>query len=132
MAPRVLPTVSRHHAKGRVIWTDAEKARLVARAVETQHDHPDLAGLPLLRSAMSALPASRRRSLDAVTQAPWFEAAVSAEIRRRTNEDRAAADLAPLIRIQTETLLLMLDELRHLNRKFGSPVPTKSPSDDLG
>jgi hypothetical protein len=82
----------------RVIWTDAEKARLIDKAVEIQAEHPNLSGLPLLRASIKTLPPSRRRKLIAVTQAPWFEPGVIAEIRRRTTEASADASLAPLLR----------------------------------
>lgn len=91
--PRQSTVQTRHP---RVIWTDAEKAAVVRRAVDTQRDHPDLAGLPLLRVAMNVLPPTRRRKLIAVTQAPFFEPAVVAEIKRRTAEERLEGDLIPI------------------------------------
>lgn len=87
----------------RVVWTEGERVRLIARAVETQAAHPDLAGLPLLRASMAVLPVSRRRKLVAVTQAPFFEAGVAAEIRRRTSEAKAEDGLAPILKGQAVT-----------------------------
>lgn len=82
----------------RVVWTAREKDDLIRRAVDIQSEHPDLAGLPLLRAAMHVLPETRRRHLLAVTQAPWFEPGVTAEVRRRTMEIRAGTDLGAVMR----------------------------------
>jgi hypothetical protein len=142
--------------KPRVAWTDDEKAKIVGRAVQVQAEHPDLAGLPLLRASMSIFPASRWRKLIAVTQAAWFEPGVAAEVKMRTNEERARGSVAPLIKAQVaeqaaqaaswmnihrawqneehadhvETVFLLksiLGELQAINAKLGQPVPVIAP-----
>lgn len=76
------------HRPPRVTWTDYEKTKIIDRAAETLSSRPDLAGLPLLRAAMTVLPVTRRRKLIAVTQAPWFEPGLAKEIKmRRTSSD---------------------------------------------
>ncbi|WP_143206400.1 hypothetical protein [Singulisphaera sp. GP187] len=110
-----------------MFWTSREKEKIVSRAVDIQSDRPDLAGLPLLRAAMTAIPAERRRKLIAVTQAPWFEEGVAREIRSRKSRSRAEAGADVKTRLtQIEyrqdaainLLSEMLRELRSLNEKF--------------
>jgi hypothetical protein len=71
---------------------------MISRAADIQADNPDLSRLPLLRAAMDCLPKNRRRLLNAITHAPWFEPGVAAEIHRRANETNAKADLAPILK----------------------------------
>lgn len=70
-------------AKPKVFWTDAEKEAITEEAVKLREERPDLASLPLLRSAMQVLPANRRRSVLAISQAAWFEPSLKAEIEKR-------------------------------------------------
>ena len=74
---------SRSAHRDRVIWTDNEKAAIISDAADLQANHPNLAGLRLLRAAIAAMPHARRRKLVAVTQAAWFEPMFAEELRRR-------------------------------------------------
>lgn len=99
---------------GRVIWNDSERAVLLKRAVEVRAQHPDIAGLDLLRSSMSALPSDRRRSLRAVTQVPWFEVGVIAELRRAETERVAEASILPTL----ERNASAVRETADMNKEF--------------
>lgn len=105
--------------RNKVVWTEKEKSLIVCRAIEVQRERPDLAGLPLLRQAMGVLPATRRRKLIAVTQAPWFEVHLKEEILKRRTEN-----LNDHNKEVVAILRGILGELQALNAKFGSPVPT--------
>lgn len=78
--------------KKRVYWTTEERASIVDAAISTQLERPDLSGLPLLRVAMRVLPLGRRRSVVALTQVPWFESEMKAEVARRRAESERALD----------------------------------------
>lgn len=82
----------------KVFWSDAEKAKIVSRAVELRPTRPDLAGLSLLRAAMAALPANRRRKVVALSQVPWFEEWVAAEVRTAELQGRVDEELAPIFK----------------------------------
>ena len=86
----------------RVVWTDLEKDALIRTSVDVQAENPDLAGLPLIRVAMSVLPGYRRRKLIAVTQAPWFEPGIARETKRRTAEMLASSEILPISRANAE------------------------------
>lgn len=107
----------------KVFWTEREKSLIVRRAIEVQRERPDLAGLPLLRQAMSVLPASRRRKLIAVTQAPWFEERIKDEIAKRQAESQLDYNQATVLLLKG-----ILAELQALNAKFGSPIPNRGSS----
>lgn len=125
--------------RSKVFWTEAEKKKVVQRAREIQANHPDLAGLPLLRAAITALPPARRRKLIAVSQAAWFEDGLKAEVRMaelevKMRDPHLILDQARNKMIEdhyemyAKLLKDILEELRTLNRKLGNPVPTISQS----
>jgi hypothetical protein len=85
----------------KIIWSDAERAAIAARAVDIVAEQPKLTGLPLLRAALQVLPIERRRRLIALSQTPWFLPKVREEIARRGCTDQES-EMTDLIR---ETLL---------------------------
>ena len=85
----------------KIVWSDAERAAIAARAVDLVAEDPKLTGLPLLRAALQVLPVERRRRLIALSQAPWFLPMVREEIVRRGCTEQES-EMTDLIR---ETLL---------------------------
>lgn len=78
--------------KERVFWSDTEKQALTRRALELRDERPDLAGLPLLRQAMLALPIVRRRRIVASGQVEWFESGMADAMRARVEANRPSPD----------------------------------------
>ena len=73
----------------KIVWSEAERATIVAKAVDLAAEDPKLTGLNMLRAALQALPVGRRRRLIALSQAPWFLPMLRAEIARRAQTGQA-------------------------------------------
>ncbi len=70
--------------RSKVFWSKPEQDAMIKRAVEIQKENPELSGLPLLRQAMLVLPVDRRRKIKSFSRVEWFEPALRAEVKRRS------------------------------------------------
>lgn len=85
----------------KVFWSLAEREQLIVQAIDLQRESPELAGLPLLRRAMYALPTARRRKLVTLSQVPWFEPGLLKETKSRDSLSGSCPPNLSLINIKT-------------------------------
>jgi hypothetical protein len=102
---------SRRTKAKKIIWTSAEKYAVVDRAIEIQADHPELAGLPLLRAGMDALKPDRRRKLIALSQAEWFEPALGVAMKLRAIEEKERVTRVAAISLPTDPYIPVLKQI---------------------
>jgi hypothetical protein len=56
----------------KIFWSEEEKPAIVMRAIERPMQSMWDSPLQILRAAMTALPADRRRKVRSLAEAPWF------------------------------------------------------------
>jgi hypothetical protein len=99
--------------RGKVYWSDAERALIVSQAADLQAEDPSLTGLALLRAAMKVLPEDRWRKLIALTQTRWFTTMVAAEHARRAAAARGNEDLKAMKEATAEWKDAHIEALNH-------------------
>jgi len=133
----------------RVSWSSEEKSKIIEHALTLRQARPDLAGLPLLRSAINVLPLNRRRKVISVSQVAWFEpwladAVRCVELEKKLHEVAGRMAIVhheddPAVTILKSTneatvkavdmLGLVHHELRKLNDNLGTPAPKACSGD---
>lgn len=93
----------------RIIWSEAERAQIVTRAVDLKYEQPQLSGLALLRAATEVLPEDRRRRLIALSQAPWFSEMFADMFARQAALIVAEGDVKALREFQLDWKAIHLD-----------------------
>lgn len=113
----------------KVFWTEAEKAMVVAQAVEIRQWKLPPSPLDLFREAQKVLPANRQRKVRTIAEVPWFEEMVNASLSERRSSQSKSDPALNVMRdgyaVQQKFLAEILLELRELTdvmREVGERV----------
>ncbi len=124
----------------KVFWTEAEKAMVVAQAIEVRQWKLPPSPLDLFREAQKVLPENRQRKVRAIAEVPWFEEMVNASLSERRSSQAKSDPSISIMRdgyaVQQKFLAEILLELRELTdvmREVGERVSNQvSPPHPAG